>query len=73
MNMTRDESPSEQLIDALDALGDSLNKIDDESELVLGENSEAENVINNQQVDQRVAPESNLLAKLKRSLGIKSG
>ncbi|HHZ69801.1 MAG TPA: hypothetical protein EYO51_03490 [Methylococcaceae bacterium] len=71
--MTRDESPSEQLIDALDALGDSLNKIDDESELVLGENSEAENVINNQQVDQRVAPESNLLAKLKRSLGIKSG
>jgi hypothetical protein len=73
MNMTRDESPSEQLIDALDALGDSLNKIDDESELVLGENSEAENVINNQQVDQRVAPERNLLAKLKRSLGIKSG
>ena len=71
--MTRDESPSEQLIDALDALGDSLNKIDDESELVLGENSEAENVINNQQVDQRVAPERNLLAKLKRSLGIKSG
>jgi hypothetical protein len=72
MNMVHPESPSEQLIDALDELGDNLNKINDESELVLGEDSEVKNLTDDPDVKQSVVPESNWLDKLKRSLGIQS-
>ena len=73
MNMIHPESPSEQLIDALDELGDNLNKINDESELVLGEDSEVDNGIDDPPpVNQSVAPESNWLDKLKHSLGFQS-
>ncbi len=70
--MTHNESPSEQLMDALDELGDNLNKINDESELVLGEDSEVKNLTDDPDVKQSVVPESNWLDKLKRSLGIHS-
>ncbi len=70
--MVHPESPSEQLIDALDELGDNLNKINDESELVLGEDSEVKNLTDDPDVKQSVVPESNWLDKLKRSLGIQS-
>lgn len=70
--MVHPESPSEQLMDALDELGDNLNKINDESELVLGEDSEVKNLTDDPDVKQSVVPESNWLDKLKRSLGIES-
>lgn len=70
--MVHPESPSEQLMDALDELGDNLNKINDESELVLGEDSEVKNLTDDPDVKQSVVPESNWLDKLKRSLGIQS-
>jgi hypothetical protein len=72
MNMVHPESPSEQLIEALDELGDNLNKINDESELVLGEDSEVKNLTDDPDVKQSVVPESNWLDKLKHSLGIQS-
>ena len=71
--MIHHESPSEQLIDALDELGDNLNKINDESEFVLGEDSEVDNGIDDPPVNQSVAPESNWWDKLKHSLGFQSG
>lgn len=70
--MVHPESPSEQLMDALDELGDNLNKINDESELVLGEDSEVDKGIDDPHVNLSVVPESNWLDKLKRSLGIQS-
>ncbi len=70
--MIHNDSPSEQLMDALDELGDNLNKINDESEFGLGEDSEVDKVIDAPPVNQSVASESNLLDKLKRSLGIHS-
>jgi len=71
MNMTHNESPSEQLIDALDELGDSLNKINDDSELDLNMVHEVEKGIDNHYVDPEDVPESSLLVTLKRSLGMK--
>lgn len=71
MNMTHNENPSEQLIDALDELGDNLNKINDDSELDLDLVHEQEKEIDNHEVDSKDKPESSLLAVLKRSLGLK--
>lgn len=69
--MTHNENPSEQLIDALDELGDNLNKINDDSELDLDLVHEQEKEIDNHEVDSKDKPESSLLAVLKRSLGLK--
>jgi hypothetical protein len=52
-------------------LGDSLNKINDDSELDLNIVHEVEKGIDNHYVDPEDAPESSLLATLKRSLGMK--
>ncbi len=69
--MTHNESPSEQLIDALDELGDNLNKINDDSELDFDLVPEQEQESDNHDVGLEDAPESGVLAVLKRSLGLK--